>query len=265
MKFAPVLALLCVSLNAQPVEVADTAVTSFPAEHLLLVSAESPAGRLVFRPSTDSSIHVTTIRSYRGDSEEEARLWLEHIETRADVDGGTVLALKAWLGELPGAEASFEVLVPPGRQVIGLLDSGSVEVDDVEGFVNLRVGAGTVSARKTRGGLDIDCGSGEVAARACRGTVELKVGTGSLTCTVAALEPGNRVELTGETGPALLYLPAGGPADLEISTGAGEVEVEDLAPDYETREPTLIRARLGAGGVPVTVRVGAGNIRVVGR
>lgn len=264
-RLLPLLALLCVPLAAQPVEVADTVKTSFPAAGVAFVRIEARTGRVVLGPSADSAIHVTTIRAGSGEDEEQARAALELVETGAGLEDGVMLALSAAMPEEVTARAGFELLVPPGLHITCDLDSGSVEAEDIEGFLQFTVETGSVSTRKTRGTILYYCRYGEVAARACRGTVDIEVGIGPATCTMAELEPDSRVELGTDLGDVVLYLPASGPADLEISLSSGEIEIEDLYPVYETREPELVRARLGAGGVPVRVSAGAGRIRVVGR
>jgi hypothetical protein len=125
-----------------------------------------------------------------------------------------------------------------------LLDSciGEVAVAGVRGKVSVDTGSGGVNVRETEGDLLIDTGSGSVDLARCRGG-EISVDTGSGSVDANGIEADDLKIDTG-SGSVTVALQRMGKGSFLIDTGSGSIDFQ-VPPDASAD----IRADTGSGGI----------------
>jgi DUF4097 and DUF4098 domain-containing protein YvlB len=143
--------------------------------------------------------------------------------------------------------------------------SASIDLDDVDGDLRVRLGSGsararritrTVEARSGSGDIDLGevggalttaCGSGHLEVAVAHGPVRFRSGSGG--ANLAAVHAD--VDVASGSGGLAIGLPSGRPARLDVTTGSGRVASDlpiENAPST-TGTPITIRARTGSGEV----------------
>jgi len=132
--------------------------------------------------------------------------------------------------------------------------------------IRLRTLEGDINARDVEGAVDARTLLGDVHQENVAGSVVAQALTGNIIVSLRALPRA--------TAPLLLYtvsgnvdlvLPPHADADLELSTVAGQIEGAYLFEASSVPGDSKQRARVGRGGVRISVRTVRGNIRVAER
>jgi hypothetical protein len=127
----------------------------------------------------------------------------------------------------------------------------------VNGDIVVRNVEGAVTARTLNGSIETAGVSGRVEARTMNG--EVRVALRRLPEKEAA---GAGLSLEAINGSLTLLLPAEADADLEVSTVAGRVQGPVVWSAGAAPGETLLRAKVGRGGVRIRLRTIRGDIRV---
>jgi hypothetical protein len=186
-----------------------------------------------------------------GDSPEEHHSFLGKRSHQVKVKGSG-RGLEAW--------ADVTVRVPAGRKLelrigagqvtaIGtqadlVLDScvGSVVVEGTKGTISVDTGTGVVSARNTDGDLAIDTGSGNVTLERCRGgRLGVDTGSGSVEATDIGADD---LSIDTGSGRVEVTLARMGKGDFVVDTGSGSIDFQ--VPPGASAD---ITADSGTGGV----------------
>lgn len=179
------------------------------------------------------------------------------VDIQIEVPSGTAVKLATFSaditvrGRIGGADvasgsASIEI-----EQVDGDLrlryGSGSCTVARVTGSVQSRSGSGTARFGEIDGDLSCGCGSGELDVRVVHGAVRSRSGSGSASLHSVYGD----VDLASGSGPMSIGLPAGRPAQLDVTTGSGRVNSELPIEDAPTskQHSITVRARTGSGNI----------------
>ena len=142
---------------------------------------------------------------------------------------------------------------------------GGIRASDVAGEMTLNTGDGTVTVSGAEGRLDLDTGDGGVNVTGKLASVRLHTGDGSI---VYRAEPGSVMEenweITTGDGGVSLFLPRDFDADLDVHTGDGSVRnelkvVQESGAEVNRR---TVRGKLNDGGKVLRVRTGDGSIRL---
>jgi hypothetical protein len=115
---------------------------------------------------------------------------------------------------------SYEIVVPPGTEVISHTGSGSQSITGVAGPVEARTGSGKVTLTDIGGAVNARTGSGAIRANEIAGPFEAHTGSGSVRLTQVA--PGDVVVTTG-SGSSELHGVVGA---LRVKAGSGRVEID---------------------------------------
>ncbi len=127
----------------------------------------------------------------------------------------------------------------------------------VDGDINVRDIEGSVDARTLNGNIEQVNVAGSVAARAINGSIAVSMR--------ALPDAGSSLRLDTVNGNLDLILPSRPNVNLELSTVAGRVESNYILLASSVPGDTKRRARLGRGGILVSLRTVRGNIRVAER
>lgn len=206
------------------------------------------------------------------------------IEVRTGQEGNrvTIEARLKSLGHFGfglGRSARLIVSVPAASDVLATSGDGSIDVERIDGRIDLRSGDGEIRGRNLSGDLRVQTGDGSIRLEDIDGELDLATGDGSIVASgrLSALhartgdgrmtirvEPGSVAEddwsiSTGD-GSILLELPEDFNAEIDAHTGDGRVAVRGgLSRTVESTRRS-VRGKLGSGGHAVRVRSGDGSI-----
>jgi putative adhesin len=178
--------------------------------------------------------------------------------------------------------ARLIVLVPRRSDVRANTGDGSINVQELEGRIDLKTGDGSIRASDIVGELIVDTGDGSVIVEDADGRLSIDTNDGGVTV------GGKLTALKIRTGDgAIVYRAKPGTvlqSDCDISTGDGSVSLY-LSPDFgaeldaHTSDGRIVnelrlaatatesdrgraRGKLGSGGKMLRVRTGDGTIRL---
>lgn len=158
--------------------------------------------------------------------------------------------------------------------------SGAVEVGDVEGQTVLRSISGSANIGNVHGNLEVTSISGNVEignvgadARVrsvsgnlrlgeVNGSLEVTSVSGGVNVTLASLST-EGIHVRSVSGSVEIGFRSDVNADFKAESISGQVhlDVPNVTRDSEVRRPN-VRARIGAGGTPITITSVSGNIRL---
>jgi hypothetical protein len=165
------------------------------------------------------------------------------------------------------AWADLRIQVPRGQDFALFLATGEVQMDGVDGDINVDTGSGEVHARDARGDVSLDTGSGSITVFGFEGRLDVDTGSGSvelqdITGSEVGVDTGSgSVRASGvtassfevDTGSGSIMVSGVDAPNVELDTGSGKVEVELLSDVDDLQIDT------GSGSVTVwlTEAVGA--------
>jgi hypothetical protein len=187
-------------------------------------------------------------------------------------------------GHFQSRSARLVASVPTGSNLIVRTGDGSIKVEHVNGKVELRSSdgsvtgtdlAGDVFAHTEDGAIRLERLDGKCDAASEDGSIEvqgrleaLRVSTDDGSVVVKALT-GSKVDrdwnLSTRDGSMVLYVPDALAADLDAQVDDGTVRLDDAIAFERAgngKSKNVLRGRLGAGGLRLTMRSGDGNIRL---
>jgi DUF4097 and DUF4098 domain-containing protein YvlB len=179
------------------------------------------------------------------------------------------------------ASAKLIVTMPASADVHASSGDGSIDVERINGVLNLRSGDGSIHGRdlagdltlhtgdgsikleKITGALDVDTGDGSITADGTFKSVRVRSGDGGVTIRAAA---GSATDadwsITTGDGSVVLDVPDSFGGELDAHTGDGAITMRDVTLSNVSGPigKSSVRGRLGAGGHAVKVRTGDGSI-----
>ena len=176
--------------------------------------------------------------------------------------------------------ARLIVFVPARADISARTGDGAIDVQRVNGRLELRTGDGSIRASNVSGTLTFDTGDGAVTVDRAEGTLSVETGDGGVNVTgqlaavkmhtgdgsvVYRVEPGTSMssdwDISTGDGSVALYLPSEFNAELDAHTGDGTIRAElDIARSNGESSRRTVRGRIGDGGRRVRVRTGDGSI-----
>jgi hypothetical protein len=139
---------------------------------------------------------------------------------------------------------------------------GSIVVDGVAGSSRLVTGDGSIDATLD-GALEARTGDGRVVARGRFDRVSIDTNDGSVE---AEIRPGSRLNgswrVRTADGSVRIRLPEGLAADLDLTTGDGDISIGLPLALSGIKSRSNIHGRLNGGGPPFLIRTGDGSIHV---
>jgi hypothetical protein len=148
-----------------------------------------------------------------------------------------------------GGAVDYRISAPASVAVRAVTGAGSIEVDGVDGAIDLGTAAGEIRVRSLAGPARLDTRMGRIKATGLVGAeMEASSTTGTVELEFAA--PPEHVDVSTSTGSLVVAVP-GGPYRVDARTGAGNTEVGVATDPDATRS---IRARSSAGSVTIKRR-----------
>jgi len=224
-------------------------------------------GSIEVRPWDKSEVQV--IVEKRGKSKSAT----DTIDVRAEHDGDRV-TVEARIGDHHGLNVRFNdsrsakliVSVPAAANVLARSGDGSIDIERVDGHIQLRSGDGSIRARDVNGDLDVHTGDGSITLGGKLTSVRARSGDGSVR--IHAAEGSSAIadwDVTTGDGSVTLEIPDGFGAELDAHTGDGGISTHDVTLSNVTGKigRNSLRGRLGDGGHTLRVRTGDGSITLV--
>ncbi len=214
---------------------------------------------------------------------------LDALEVTSSQDGNTIeLEVKqprresfTGIGLNRSASARLIVSLPRRTDVRARSGDGSIQIERVNGRIELNTGDGSIRATDVDGELTLHTGDGSVTVDGAQGRLDLETGDGSVNVTgkltgvrlhtgdgsiVYRAQSGSAMtadwEITTGDGGVSLYLPSGFSAELDAHTGDGTIR-NDLNLESGGRGEVsrrTVKGRIGSGGRQLKIRTGDGSI-----
>jgi hypothetical protein len=223
-------------------------------------------GSIEVRPWGKNEVQVIVER--RGRSKAAA----DTIDVRAEHDGNRI-TVEARLADShrfglhfnDSRSARLIVSVPAAANVSAKSGDGAIDIERVDGHIQLRSGDGSIRGRDINGDVDVHTGDGSITLAGKLTSVRATSGDGSVTIHAAdGSAPTADWEIGTGDGSVTLELPEGFGAELDAHTGDGGISTHDVALSNVTGRigRNSLRGRLGNGGHNLRVRTGDGSITI---
>ncbi len=155
----------------------------------------------------------------------------------------------------PNAIVNIELYVPRSSMVRLASGDGRLELDGVNGNLDLSTGDGRIEVRDARGRLIAKTGDGRIQVENFDGDVEARTGDGRI------ILGGRFAALAVRTGAGSILLTVPADYNATIETDAESVDNQGLDITEETStSQRLKRWKIGQGGKLLTLRTGEGRI-----
>jgi hypothetical protein len=220
-------------------------------------------GSIEIRPWDKPEVQV--IVEKRGPS----RSSIADIEVNASQSGNHITVETRWAGRTGGflfgwsRGARLIVSLPASSDILAKSGDGSIDVEHVDGRIELRTGDGSIRGHEIGGNLNVQTGDGSITVDGTFAGLRAHSGDGSVRIHAAAgVDTSSDWEISTGDGSVTLELPDGFNADLDAHTGDGGIHVREITLSNVTGEITRnsVRGRLGSGGHLLRVRTGDGSI-----
>ncbi|HZT76157.1 MAG TPA: DUF4097 family beta strand repeat-containing protein [Vicinamibacterales bacterium] len=159
--------------------------------------------------------------------------------------------------------AKLIVSVPAGTDLTARSGDGSIDIERINGAIDLHSGDGTIKGRSLGGDVVVTTGDGSVAIDGAFASLRAHTGDGSLRVTAAAGSHASKDwDLSTGDGSVSVTLPHGFDAEIDAHTGDGGITLHDVTLSDVTGRigRNSVKGRLGAGGPTVRIRTGDGSI-----
>lgn len=142
-------------------------------------------------------------------------------------------------------------------------NDGSITVEKLKGDVRLRTGDGSIEAHELDGKVEADSGDGHIRIAGRFDALNVKTGDGSVDTRV---QPGSKMVSswtirTGD-GSVDLVLPSDFQTNIDASTGDGHISLGIPVTVEGTFSNSQIHGKMNGGGQPLTIHTGDGSIRL---
>jgi DUF4097 and DUF4098 domain-containing protein YvlB len=150
---------------------------------------------------------------------------------------------------------NLEVFVPRNATVRLISGDGRLELDGVNGNLDLNTGDGWIDVRDARGRLTAKTGDGRIQVENFNGAVDARTGDGRITLN------GTFAQLAARTGSGSILLTVPADFNATLETEAESVDNQGLTLMEETSvSKRLKRWKIGQGGSLLSLRTGEGRI-----
>jgi hypothetical protein len=155
----------------------------------------------------------------------------------------------------PNAVVSLDLYVPRSSMVRISSGDGRLELDGVNGNLDLNTGDGLIDVRDARGSLVAKTGDGRIQVENFDGNVQVRTGDGRI------ILGGRFAGLAAHTNSGSILLTVPSNYNATIETDAESVDNQGLSVTEETgTSRRLKRWKIGQGGTVLTLRTGEGRV-----
>lgn len=270
------------------IDITDTVKKTFKVERGGELEIEADRGNVEVRNFDGDEVRITVERTVSVDSEAEAKEILELHKLDMSKKGDAVIVssrveerrfkFRNWRGD-EKLRIRIIVEIPTQFDVVATTAAGNVDVDGLEGELDIRSGAGNVTIGDVHGEVAVITGSGNVVVGTVVGPVTVHSGAGNVELRAAA----STTEISTGAGDITAYIAQQPSDDSEFATGAGNVTVylaDDIGVYVEamargnctTDFPLQVEGRwmlkklegeLNGGGPELAMKSGIGNVSLM--
>ena len=150
-----------------------------------------------------------------------------------------------------------------GAEVNASTGNGRVTIAGSSGEVHASTGNGDVTVENASGPVEVSTGSGAVRVVTSTGPVSANSGNGDIDVTIGKLDRMPDMSFSTGNGEVRLVLPSGLGAEIDASTGNGNVTTDFPVTLRSGRlDPSRLRGTIGSGGGRLTISSGNGDIEI---
>ena len=162
-----------------------------------------------------------------------------------------------------GRSASLTVSMPAAGDLTARSGDGSIDVERLNGTLDLHSGDGSIRARSIAGALAVTTGDGSVAVDGKLSSLRARSGDGSVRIDAQERSRAARDwDISTGDGSVTLALPSAFDAELDAHTGDGGIRLQDVTLSNVSGQigRNSAKGRLGSGGAALHIRTGDGSI-----
>jgi DUF4097 and DUF4098 domain-containing protein YvlB len=228
------------------------------------ISLRTWDGAIEVRPWDKPEIHVVIEKRGRDKAD------VDEMDVRAEQSGDhIVVEVKRRRGDngirfgWHSRSAKLIVSAPASADLKASSGDGSIDVERMNGRVDLSSGDGSIKARELAGDVVAHTGDGSITLTGKLTAVRARTGDGSVRIQAEkGSAPTGDWEVTTGDGSVTLEIPEGFDAELDAHTGDGGIHMNGITVSNVSGEirRNTVRGRLGNGGKVVRLRTGDGSI-----
>src|SRR5256885_4150299 len=187
-------------------------------------------GSIEIRPWDKADVQVVVEKRGRSKAATDSiDVHTEHDGDRITVEARVAAAHGFGLHFNDSRSARLIVSVPAAANVAAKSGDGSIDIERVDGRIELRSGDGSIRAREISGDLDVHTGDGSITVGGKLTTVRARSGDGSITIHAAdGSSPSADWDINTGDGSVTLEIPDGFGAELDAHTGDGGIATRDV-------------------------------------
>jgi len=182
-----------------------------------------------------------------------------------DHQGGVDFTVQIPAGmRVKASSGNGDVLISgAGAEVTASTGNGRVNISGSTGEVTASTGNGDVTVENAGGPVEVSTGSGRVRVVTATGPVSANSGNGDIDVSIGKLDRMPDMSFSTGNGEVRLTLPTGLGAELDASTGNGNVTTDFPETLRSGRlDPSRLRGTIGNGGGRLTISSGNGDVEI---
>jgi len=147
-----------------------------------------------------------------------------------------------------------------GSEARATTGNGSLFVSGTTGSVRVSTGNGRVTVEGARGSVKASTGNGDVRVSTSDGPIDASSGSGDIDVTMERMERSAEMLFATGSGRIVVALPSNFNADIDGTTGSGDIRSELPMRVTGRRDAHRLRGTIGNGGELLVMRTGSGDI-----
>jgi hypothetical protein len=244
------------SMNFGNAKVEDEKSVTFPVGSVPELLLRNKWGDIEITGEDRDDIAIDARIMLWGVDEEQARQQLENLEILFDAETGELGYQSDSSTPALRVRINYRIRMPRGLPLRIENLSGDISVSRMEAGIDAKSLSGNIDLADCRGDLELNSKSGDITLISDSRNVRAVSISGDIR---AELQISEEVSMSSVSGDLNLGMSAGNDADIKISTMSGDIAVEGDVQVDERKERKL-KARLGEGGSPVSMKTTSGDV-----
>jgi DUF4097 and DUF4098 domain-containing protein YvlB len=218
-------------------------------------------GHIEVRPWDRSEVEVV-IEKHAGSKESAASLIVDAHQAGSQITVDVRAPHNGHFGFFSGRSARLLVSVPRGTDLTARSGDGSIDVEGVDGKIDLHSSDGRIEARAVAGDVSVSTSDGSIRLDGHFTALHARTSDGRINVTTSSARAERDWDLSTSDGTITLDVPKGFGAELDARTSDGRIHLEEVAVSNVTGplRKNAVRGRLGDGGAAVRMRTSDGSI-----
>ena len=224
-------------------------------------------GFVVYRGSGVGGVTVCAVYDDADECDEEggyhgrghrSRYWSRDHEARVNF----TVRIPAGVRVKASSENGDVSIAGAGAEVIASTGNGRLDISGTTGEVRASTGNGRVTIEGAQGRVEASSGNGDIRVVTSVAPVSANSGNGDIEVSIGRLDQSPDMSFSTGNGRVEVTLPEGYGAEVEASTGSGQVSTDFPIQMRGRLDPSRLRGKLGPGGGRLSISSGNGDVDI---